>query len=141
MTKAQKQEQTEAREKLREILKPGTLVYTIVDHVSRSGMSRRIRCFIVDHSDGGTIRDITWNVSKALSYTMADGSLRVSGCGMDMGFAVVYELSHALYPAGFECIGESPVRCPSNDHSNGDRNYSPDHKHESGGYALRQTWM
>ena len=54
-----------------------------------------------------------------------------------MGFAVIYELSQALFPKGFECIGE---KCPSNDHSNGDRDYTP-HHHNSGGYALKHRWM
>lgn len=31
-------------------------------------------------------------------------------------------ISRVLYPQGFGCIGEG---CPSNDHSNGDRDYTP----------------
>ena len=95
-----------------------------------------------------------WNAAKALGYTMDRDreGLRVSGCGMDMGFHVVYSLSRVLYPDGFECIGEG---CPSNDHSNGDRDYTPHlnggkaphepgyvaHWHSNGGYALRQRWV
>jgi hypothetical protein len=82
---------------------------------------------------------------------------------MDMGFHLVYTLSYALYPQGFGCVGE---RCPSNDHSNGDRDYTPHgcydengaledrepgpgelrdgcrrHWHRDGGYALTQRWL
>jgi len=71
------------------------------------------------------------------------GGITVGGCGMDMGFHVVYSLSSYLYRDGFECIGDSEgwgKKCPSNDHCNDDRNYTP-HHHQSGGYALRQRWM
>lgn len=61
----------------------------------------------------------------------------MGGVGMDMGFALVHELSYSLWPNGFECTGQ---RCPSSDHANGDRNYEP-HHHASGGYALRQEWL
>ena len=69
----------------------------------------------------------------------------MGGCGMDMGFSLVYNLSSALFPDGFECIGKGDdrgafSRCPSNDHTNGDRDYSP-HKHSDGGYALRHRWL
>ena len=43
MTKAKKAEQAEAIARLREWIKPGDTVYTILDHVSSSGMSRAIR--------------------------------------------------------------------------------------------------
>lgn len=69
---------------------------------------------------------------------MKGDALVVNGCGMDMGFHVVYELGYTLYGRdGFICIGE---RCPSNDHSNGDRDYTP-HAHTDGGYALRYEWL
>ena len=125
-------EQTEARDKLREMVKPGDTVQTILRHVSRSGMQRAISVVI----DG---EDYSWLVARACGFTLHPKyeGLKVDGCGMDMGSSVVYELSYALHPNGFECIGE---KCPSNDHSNGDRDYSP-HHHASGGYALRQGWL
>ncbi len=49
-------------------------------------------------------------------------AIRVGGAGMDMGFHIVYSLSSALFRDGFGCIGE---RCRSNDHTNGDRDYTP----------------
>jgi hypothetical protein len=54
---------------------------------------------------------------------------------MDMGFALVHELSGRLYPDGFGCLGE---RCPSNDHRNGDRDYTP-HDPHAGDSAGRKT--
>jgi hypothetical protein len=124
-------EKEEARKMLREMLPPGSKVFTTVLHVSRSGMSRTIRVAAMENCEP---QDISPFVAYAtgLKFDRDRGGVKVGGCGMDMCFQVVYELSHALYPDGFECVGE---RCPSNDHSNGDRNRSP-HHHGSGGYAL-----
>jgi hypothetical protein len=94
-TKAQLSEQSEAREKLREMLPPGTVVSTIVQHVSRSGMSRSIKCVI---AFDGEVRDITGYVALALGAKRDRywGIKRV-GCGMDMAWDLVYCLSRALY--------------------------------------------
>lgn len=122
---------------MRDIVKPGDTVRTILRHVSRSGMMRHISVVVLD-ADGP--HDRTWSVGKVLDLKLTrdgDNALKVSGCGMDMGFHVVYELSSALYPDGFACIGEN---CPSNDHSNGDRNHEP-HHHKDGGYALLHRWL
>ena len=123
---------------LHEHLKPGDTVHTILDHVSRSGMSRDIRVIVL-----GASADDIWHpnyaVRTVLGYPRAkhgDG-LRVGGCGMDIGFSVVYNLSRAMFPDGFECVGD---KCPSNDHFNGDRNHKP-HRHADGGYALRHRWL
>jgi hypothetical protein len=68
---------------------------------------------------------------------------------MDMGFALVHVLSYRLYPNGYGCIGEG---CPSADHNNGDRDFTPHgtvvddfptthiHWHRDG-YALKQRWL
>ena len=44
---AKEKEQQEAVRGLREILKPGDTVYTNLEHVSRSGMSRVISVFLI----------------------------------------------------------------------------------------------
>lgn len=104
MTKAQKAEKAEAIAQLREWIKPGDTVYTILDHVSRSGMSRQIRVVLLDCEDGKAIdRHPNWAIGKALglSHGKRNGrelnSLTVGGCGMDMGFHLVYSLSSVLY--------------------------------------------
>ena len=151
-----KSDREEAISKLRDWIKPGDTVYTVLDHVSRSGMSRRIRFVLLEKDDKGNVidRHPNWAIGKAvgLSHAKRDGSeldsLRVDGCGMDMGSHVVYHLSYTLNPEGFGCIGDG---CPSNDHSNGDRDYTPHkpeglkpqchHWHKDGGYALRHRWI
>jgi hypothetical protein len=133
--KISKARQEECRERLQSLIKPGDTVYCVLRHVSRSGMMRVIDLHII--KDGEPVW-IGRTVADFLGYSYKDNGLRVTGCGMDMGFAVVYELSHKLFPDGFGCIGKN---CPSNDHSNGDRDYTPGHPHTSGGYALKHRWI
>lgn len=171
MTKAKQTERTEAIERLREWLKPGDTVYTILRHVSRSGLSRTIDCVGVEPSTepsidarGVRVWAYGWAVAKALGYRFDRDleGVKVGGCGMDMGFHLVYSLSATLFPNGFGCVGAG---CPSSDHSNGDRDYTPHHDcskcmdgdahvvhdgagdagkghwHFDGGHALRQRWL
>lgn len=87
---------SEAR--LRSILPTGASdVYTILRRRSASGMSRDISVVVVR---GGSIVDITSYVCFLLGYrcvdTMGGYGLRIGGCGMDMGFAVVNDLGDTL---------------------------------------------
>lgn len=138
-------EREDAIRQLRDLLKPGDTVHTILDHVSRSGMMRAIRCVVMTTDDRGRPIDLHPNylISKAIDVPQItrngrrQDALKMTGCGMDMGFQLVHLLGYALYPDGFTCTGTD---CPSNDHSNGDRDHTP-HQHSSGGYALRQRWL
>lgn len=135
-------ERQQAITDLQEILKPGDTVYVNLKHVSKSGMSRVIMPFIIRNNEP---RYLGYTVAKALgmTYDRNKEGVRIGGCGMDMGIALVYDLSQQLFSGGFECIGEGndhKSRCPSNAHSNGDRDYSP-HHHQDGGYALRHRWF
>ena len=118
-------------------LKPGDTLHTILRHVSPSGMSRRVSV-VKATADG--VEDITYLVARILGYRRNehDGGLVVSGCGMDMGFEVVYNLGRDIYPDGVPCIGQG---CNSNDHNNGDRDYTTGRVHKDGGYAYRQRWL
>lgn len=110
-------------EALHEILEAGDKVYTLLRHVSRSGMMRHISLFVCTQ-DG--LQDITWHVARALQMKRADnGGIKISGCGMDMGFELVYQLGHAMWPNG------TPK-------PHGNRNGQPD---SAGGYALNHYWM
>lgn len=111
------------RKQLLKHLKPNSTVYTTVSNVSRSGMSRHIGVFIVTKD-----RKI-WNISAMVAdlcgFGKRDGALQISGCGMDMGAAVVYDLGKRLWPKG-----------TSKPH--GMRNGQPD---SDGGYALKHSWL
>lgn len=127
MSKVRSQKESEKIEaigQLRKLLKPGGRVYTVLRHVSSSGMSRRIDLYTIK---GGQLVYLSGYVSKALDYRRhpRENGLVVSGCGMDMGFHLVYELGSVLWPKG-----------TSKPHST--RNGEPDH---SGGYALKQEWI
>lgn len=134
---------------LRKMLKPGDKVYTVLRHRAASGMTRWLDVFIME---GNEPRRITWTVGKALGYTYDRKyeALRVTGCGMDLGYDVVYGIGWALWPTGAPCTGSDGtrqkgsrcvVRCRSNDHSNGDREYKRGKIHKDGGYALNHAWL
>ena len=123
LTKAQQAERAEAIEQLRQWLKPGDTVYTILRHVSRSGMQREIGVVIL--KDGCDMHP-NYLVSQAIGARLGkrDGVI-MGGCGMDMGFALVYALGRALWPNG------TPE-------PHGTRNGEPD---TAGGYALKHRWL
>lgn len=105
-----------AFEQLSRHIREGMTIYTNCNSVSKSGMSRRIRCYIAIVDDGKPeIMDITFHVSQVCGYSMNDAGLLVRGCGMDMGFFLAYELSRVLF------AGQLSV--------------------DRAGYALRQRWL
>jgi hypothetical protein len=117
--KAQEAERAEAITKLRDWLKPGDTVHTILDHVSTSGMSRDIRIVILSCAgDRAFALHPNHSVRVALGLPKAkrgDG-MRVGGAGMDMGFHLVYTLGRVLFPEGTATRAD-------------------------GGYALRHEWL
>lgn len=95
-----KQEQESAKEYLRSIFdgQERPVAYTSLKWVSSSGMSRDMKVLVVVDNQ---ILDITWYVAKLDIGTLKERTgqrvIRVGGCGMDMGFHVVYTLSAVLY--------------------------------------------
>ncbi len=138
-------ERQEKIERMRELVKPGDTLYTICDHVSKSGMSRAIRVVLpvtVERDGKQEIDHLHPNylIAQILGLKQREGkdAMTVGGCGMDMGFHLIYSLGRALWPDGFTCTGKG---CPSNDHSNGNRDYTGTVHHNDGGYALKQRWL
>ena len=99
LTKQQKeQRKADSIAYLKTVLKPYDTVYTTITHVSSSGMSRDIKTLITVENK---IVDIGWHVANALEWQNSkknEWSIKVSGCGMDMGFHLVYSLSATLFP-------------------------------------------
>lgn len=137
--------ETEALATLRKLLPPGSRVYVAVQHVSRSGMMRRLTACVVDD---GALFNIDHLIAQAgIARRHRDGGIVMNGAGMDMTFALVYNISRALYADGYKCSGSTGwtptgkrsklVRCESNDHSNGVPVKKGTH-HRDGGYALRR---
>lgn len=131
----------EAIARLADYLEPGDTVYCILRHRSASGMTRTVQLVTIeqDATRGPWVASLGYNAAAALAlpYDRDREGVKVQGAGMDMGFWLVYELGRTLWPEGYDCIGD---RCPSNDHSNGDRDHTP-HRHRDGGYALTSRWM
>jgi hypothetical protein len=108
-----------ARMRLREIFgyQDRPTVYTVLRHVSASGMSRDISLKTVQD---GEIIDITFTAAEALGEKVKEKNghrvIRVGGCGMDMGFHLVYNLSYAVYREKDASV------------------------FDGGGYAIKQVW-
>jgi hypothetical protein len=104
----------EAIAQLKELCPVGSTVYTVLRHVSRSGMARHISAYVI--KDGEPVK-LDWRIAAAGIFKMSNlhGGLIVRGYGMDMGFHLVYTLGAALYSSG-----ESD---------------------SDGGYTLNQRWL
>lgn len=129
---------------LLDALEAGDTIYTVHRHRSASGMTHAISLFVI--VDGKPL-NLDYAVSnkwpKDFKTDQRHGGVKRTGMGMDMGFDLVYSLARHLFPKGHGCVGE---KCPSNDHSNGDRDYTPhregaEHWHNDGGYALLHRWI
>lgn len=111
------------RAELLKLLAPGATVYTQLRHASASGMQRRISLHVVH---GGQIRCVDTLAADLMGDKIhKDGGIVVNGCGMDMGFHLVYSLGASLWPQG------TPE-------PHGTRNGEPD---STGGYALHHEWL
>ena len=98
----------QAKKSLLNILKPEDIVYTVLRHVSRSGMQRRIDLYTF--KDNKKIY-LSGYFAHLMGEEPPKDGYKVGGCGMDMGFHLVYTLSSLLY------------------------------KKDRGGYELRHEWL
>jgi hypothetical protein len=105
-------------------LKPNTIIYTKLNHASKSGMSRSISLYVVCKKE---LIDLTYSAAVVMGDAIdnKNGGIKIGGCGMDMGFALVYNLGRTHWPKG--------TKKP-----HGTRNGEPD---SDGGYALKQRWL
>jgi len=89
----------EAAKELSNILKdiPTDTIYTVIRHVSASGMQREISVKMID---AGRIISLDWLVSNALGMKIGKhNALVVKGCGMDMGFHIVDTINRLFSPS------------------------------------------
>lgn len=93
----------ELTDELREFLPEGSTLWTRVVHVSQTGMSRDIMPVAVIEGDRGPeLINIAWSM---LSLGIGNrpigkgkhGVVRMSGCNMDMCYALTSALSDMLY--------------------------------------------
>jgi len=94
----------EAIKRLKEEIKKGDTLWTQLNHVSQSGMTRHIS---VRQIKKDYPLDWTRLVSIALDWKEGKNrfggynGIKVGGCGMDMGFHLIYTLSSVLYNDGY----------------------------------------
>jgi hypothetical protein len=156
--KQQDIERQQAIEDLRKRINVGDTVYTTLKHVSRSGMLRSIDVHLIRDNEPQWIAP---KVAKAINFSFDSKreAIKVQGCGMDMGFEVVYNLGCVLFPDGFgEKCQECGQRPASKEHAEtvkvvGPSGHSPhgckfygrngdlSGWDNDGGYALKQRWL
>jgi hypothetical protein len=95
-----KEKRLEAIKRLKEVLKKGDTLFTQLEYVSKSGMMRHIK---VRQLKNNRPLDWTYLISDALDWNMSDKTraIKVGGCGMDMGFHLIYTLSRNLFNDGY----------------------------------------
>lgn len=118
MSRYSKADREEAISRLRSTMPKGSTVYTSLAHVSKSGMSRSIRAFLMVENEP---LEVTYWVARALgdSIDSKRGGVKVTGCGMDMGYDLVHRLSYTLH--GMDAHDAEG--------------------HERSGYTLKQRWL
>lgn len=90
-------------------IKRGETIYTVLRHVSNSGMTRDISLLLIRPGNKIDIQNISYaaleffhdhgyNHYKRGKY---DISIRTKRCGMDMGFEMVYNLSNLMFGDGY----------------------------------------
>jgi hypothetical protein len=103
----------EAIARLKEIIRPGMTVHTILRHRSASGMTRSIDVKLIvagkEFPHEPVVCHIGYSVAQAigLAYDETNEGVKVRGFGMDMGYHLVDQLDDVL----------------------------------GGGYKLRQAWL
>jgi hypothetical protein len=94
-----KQEQLASQQELNKILQDinSDTIYTVLRHVSNSGMQREISVKMID---AGRIIHLDYLVSTALGMKQGKhNGIVVRGCGMDMGFHIVHNILRAVNPS------------------------------------------
>ena len=100
MTKKEKTEKIEAIEYLKKQIKKDDTLYTSVQKVSTSGMYRHIKVIGIENNSP---LFLSWHIANALDYPYKDktNAVGINGCGMDMGFHLIYNLSYKLFNDGY----------------------------------------
>jgi len=119
-----KTEIQESLDLLKSWIKKGDLLHTKLNHVSKSGMTRHISIRHLKATNNAeypvNVSNYDYHVARVLDLSEAPNyqGVKIGGCGMDMGFHLVYSLSRALFKD--EPKGE------------GDRDH---------GYWIKQEWL
>lgn len=80
--------------------KPGTKIYVTCRYVSRSGMLRIVDAHLID-GDSIIQLSILSKDKSFIKYDYERGGFKMGGCGMDMGFALVYDIGRHIHGNGY----------------------------------------
>ena len=95
------EEESRTMADINQFVSEGDTVYCILRHVSRSGMSRVIDLVVIRDGEPRNIGRMAADV-LGMRYDRENEGVKIGGAGMDMGFALVYELSQKLYGDGYK---------------------------------------
>ena len=112
----------EAIKILKEHIKPSDTLYTQLEHVTKSGMTRYIRVRQIKDDYPYDFTGLVWHWTGS---TVTDTTPSRLEAVADMGFHLIYSLGRVLWPDG------TPE-------PHGTRNGEPD---SCGGYAIKQRWL
>lgn len=87
-----------ARENLIKYLGDKPTIWGTIVSSSKSGMFHKIALYCVFE---GRIERISYEVATVLDLKHENGCIHKKGCGMDMIFAITYDLGQALYNNGY----------------------------------------
>ena len=82
-------------------LPKGSTIYCTIRHVSRSGMMRIIDLYYID---GGSLKPVSACNTDSFPHKFVfehGGGYKITGCGMDMTFKIVYDLGRYLHNDGY----------------------------------------
>ena len=81
---------------LREVIAPGATIYVLLRRKNKLGTCRWVEFY---HINEGQLKCITWDVALAIQgeYCREHDAVKITGAGLDVGYASVRELSDALY--------------------------------------------
>lgn len=90
------QDKQKTIEWLKKLIKEDDTIYLILRHVSQSGMARDIDMFIIKDNEPLLIG---WKASNLVGerWHKDNYGIRITGCGMDMGFSLVASLAKILF--------------------------------------------
>ena len=88
-----------AIQKLREVVTPGSTIYVVLRRKNPLGTCRWLEFY---HVRDGELKRITWDVALAVDgeYCREHDALKVTGAGLDVGYASVESLGQALLGSG-----------------------------------------
>lgn len=88
------------KDQLKECIAEGDTLWTTVTQVARSGMSRRVKVYAI--KDNEPINLSSWAADVLeWRHNDSDGTITVTGCGMDVCFHLVNSLAYSLFGDGY----------------------------------------